>query len=206
MSFRPAVAFGIAALLAGGREPVARSASVSSTSSATRSTLRTATTSPRKAPVIVTFDAPGASPRPIRETLRPIASPTAELQAEIRAISYRGLVCGFTFRGKRPGGPVTIRVQGTTPNATFDSGPLAVAWDVTGRQTTAEAASRTGWNFAAAANPNRNGPGFVVSVGGLPPEGSPVPRGATCTLRTVGVQRFAPTNGPVGYWAGFATE
>jgi hypothetical protein len=158
------------------------------------------------APVVVTFDQPGATPRPIRETVRPIGAATQELRSEVRAITYRGLACGFTFRGTRPPGPVTIRVQGISASGRFDSGPLAVAWDRAGLQTEAAAATRTGWSFGAAANPNRNGPGYVVSAGGIPPEGSPLPTSAVCTLRTSGAARFAPANGPVGYWAGFATN
>ena len=72
------------------------------------------------------------------------------------------------------------------------------------------AESDNGWSFSADAYPNRTGPGWAVSIGAVTGEGDDViPTAASCTLNAAGssgAAPFVPANGPVGYWAGFATR
>ena len=123
----------------------------------------------------------------------------------ITAISYRGIVCGFSLRGVRPPSPVSIRLSGKTGAGPFDSGAVDVSWTDAAKEATAGAAESHGWSFSAEGHPNRGGPGWVISIGGVTAAGpNAVPSGATCELRA---ERpvFVPATGPIGYWAGFAT-
>ena len=159
-------------------------------------------------PVVVTFDTPGATPRPYRETVVAIAPGSTRLAMRVTKITYRGLACGVTFRGTRPPSPVTIRMQGTVRRRTLDSGPLRVAWSATStRDTDAGLSSdkNAGWSFVAAANVNRNGTGWVVSLTGLANDRTARPSALSCTIDAPAGAAFAPANGPAGYWSGFAT-
>ena len=155
--------------------------------------------------VDVAFDSPGSSPRPIREVTVAVNGPTTRLSMNVTEISYRGLVCGFSFRAEPPTGPVTIRMTGTSPATTFDSGPLTVAW--TGLDSglvKADSGGDNGWNFSSEAHVNRTGPGWVISLGGVTAEAPDVvPTNASCVLELQ--TPLTPANGPIGYWAGFAT-
>ncbi len=165
------------------------------------------TSTPPKAGVAVTFDAPGADPRPIRETTRPITGSPRSLIMDIAKVTYPGVVCGFSFRGpQRPVSPVTIRMTGSLAGVAFDSGVVKVAW--TGDTVSAGSASDDvgGWNFLGDATANRNGTGWVVQLGAVPKggDGSQKPSAAKCTVASP--VPFTAANGPVGYWAGFATR
>ena len=155
--------------------------------------------------VAVAFDFPGATPRPLKERTVQITRPTATLAMKITAIRYRGVVCGFSLRGARPTSPVTIRLFGAKQSgALFDSGPVTVSWTNDGT-VEAGAAINGGWNFSAEAHPNRGGPGWVVSIGGVAgPTKDAVPKSAGCELTSL-TTPFPTTAGPVGYWAGYAT-
>ena len=94
---------------------------------------------------------------------------------------------------------------GKSPATSFDSGALAVAWTALDSQKVqAGNSSNNSWNFSAEAHVNRTGPGWVISLGGVTAEGSNViPTSAMCELvLTTPLKDF---NGPIGYWAGFAT-
>lgn len=149
------------------------------------------------------FDTPGADPRPLNETPIVIAAPTAVLRMRVADLTYRGVVCGFTFSGTRPASPVMIRVDGTTAAGSFTSGPVELRWNDDGTTSADSPSSDNGWSFSADSYPSRNGPGWAVSIGAVTAEGNPVPTGVTCELRSS--VEFVPENGPVGYWAGFAT-
>ena len=164
------------------------------------------TSPPPKGVVPVVFDAPGADPRPIRETMQTITGSPISLTMDIAQVSYPGVVCGFSFRGpQRPTSPVTIRMTGRMAGVAFDSGLVKVAW--TGDTVSAGSASDDGggWNFLGDATVNRNGAGWVVQLGAVPKggDGKQKPSAATCTVTSA--VPFAAANGPVGYWAGFAT-
>ncbi len=162
--------------------------------------------------VTVMFDSPGSDPRPLREVPVTIDEPTSELSMQITELTYRGVVCGFTFTGERPPSPVTIEIGGTIATGVFSSGPVDISWDAAGDAAgdsaglvkTGQPQSDNGWSFSADAYPNRNGPGWAVSIGAVTGEGQNVnPSAATCRLRST--TPFVAANGPVGYWAGFAT-
>jgi len=158
-------------------------------------------------PIAVTFDAPGADPRPIRETTNAISGSPTSLTMNIDRVTYPGVVCGFSFRGSaRPASPVTIRMTGRMAGVAFDSGLVKVAW--TGDRVSAASASDDagGWNFLGDATVNRNGAGWVVQLGAVPKGGgkSGKPFAARCTVTSS--VAFTAANGPVGYWAGFATR
>jgi hypothetical protein len=164
-------------------------------------------TKPRTASeaVAVVFDSPGADPRPLRETSVAITAPVKSLRMTISDLTYRGVVCGFTLGGTRPASPLTISISGTIPTGTFESGPVQVTWTDDGAVSTANPASSNGWSFSADAYPSRNGPGWAVSIGAVTGEGENViPSAVTCALDSSA--GFVPENGPVGYWAGFATR
>ncbi len=152
----------------------------------------------------VRFDTPGAKPRALNETTVSVAKPVSTLSMNVTNITYRGLVCGFSFRGQAPKGPVTIRMQGTSAATSFDSGPLAISW--TGLDSDlvkADSGANNGWSFSSEAHVNRNGPGWVISLGGVTAEApNVVPKTATCEL--VLTEPLSTANGPIGYWAGFA--
>ena len=151
------------------------------------------------------FDTPGADPRPLKETAVAIDAPTPVLRMRVTDLTYRGVVCGFIFTGTRPASPVTIRVAGTTAAGGFTSGPVGLRWADDGSTSADSPSSDNGWSFSADSYPSRNGPGWAVSIGAVTAEGENVnPTGATCELRS-GVE-FVAENGPVGYWAGFATR
>lgn len=157
------------------------------------------------AEVPVVFDTPGADPRPLREVPVTIDAPTNELRMKVTDLTYRGIVCGFTFAGTRPTSPVTITVSGATKATTFTSGAVNVSWSDEGQATADSPQGDNGWNFSADATPNRNGAGWSVSIGAVTGDGpDTVPTDATCTLKSA--TPFEPANGPVGYWAGFATR
>ena len=163
-------------------------------------------TSPNGA-IPVIFDAPGADPRPIRETTRPITGSPTSLTMNIAQVTYPGVVCGFSFRGQqRPASPITIRMTGRMAGVAFDSGLVKVAW--TGDTVSAGSASDDagGWNFLGDATVNRNNAGWVVQLGAVPKggDGSQKPSAARCTVTSS--VAFTAANGPVGYWAGFATR
>lgn len=161
--------------------------------------------SPRPDQVVVVFDSPGADPRPLREVPVALRTPTTTLAMTVTKLSYRGLVCGFTFTGTRPASPVTITVSGSTNSATFASGPVPVRWSADGTVKAGQPPSDNGWNFSADAYPNRNGSGWVVSIGAVTGEGDDViPTAAACRLSSSNA--FVEANGPVGYWAGFASR
>jgi hypothetical protein len=154
----------------------------------------------------VVFDSPGAEPRPITEYRHPIEAPTSQLAMTIEGITYRGIVCGFTFLGSTPPSPVQIRMTvDKADGSTADSGPVDVRWTAaTDDAVTVGSAENADWSFSGAANTNRGAPGWVVSLGGVTPDAEDaVPVGARCTLDAD--TGFAPEHGPVGYWAGFAT-
>jgi hypothetical protein len=158
----------------------------------------------------IAFDSPGADPRPIRETDVVLRAHTKRLSMRIIDTTYRGVICGFTFKGTQPQSPVTISMTGTKPDGSrFDSGPLEVTWmagpNPTNRSVVAGTSSNADWSFNADATPNRNGAGWVVSLGGVTPEGSNViPKEVVCALSSA--SEFAIDSGPVGHWAGFATR
>ncbi len=155
--------------------------------------------------ISVVFDTPGADPRPLKETVVAIAAATPVLRMRVTDLTYRGVVCGFTFSGTRPASPVTISVEGTTATGSFRSGPVGLRWNDDGTTSADSPSSDNGWSFSADSYPSRNAPGWAVSIGAVTAEGENVnPTGVTCELRS-GVE-FVPENGPVGYWAGFATR
>lgn len=155
--------------------------------------------------IAVVFDSPGADPRPLQETAVSIGAPIDVLRMRVTDLTYRGVVCGFTFSGTRPASPVTIRVEGTTATGGFTSGPVELRWYDDGTTSADSPASDNGWSFSADSYSSRNGPGWAVSIGGVTAEGENVnPNGVTCELRSR--VQFVPENGPVGYWAGFATR
>ncbi len=157
--------------------------------------------------VVVAFDSPGADPRPLKETPIVLTGPTTRLGMTITNLSYRGVVCGFTFTGSRPASPATITVSGTVKAGSFTSGAVSVGWTDAGVVETGEVKSNNGWSFSADAYPNRNGSGWAVSIGAVTGEGEDViPKVASCTLTATPSAPFVPANGPVGYWAGFATR
>jgi hypothetical protein len=155
--------------------------------------------------VPVTFDFPDTA-RPIKEVDQPVADGTKRLALKVSGLTYHGVVCGFSIKGTRPESPVLIRMTGTKADGTgFDSGPISVAWTSTEPpEVSSGGADNNGWNFLSDANPNRSGPGWVVSLGGVTPAGEgSIPKTAACSLEP-GVGTFAAVNGPIGYWAGFA--
>ena len=155
--------------------------------------------------VSVVFDTPGADPRPLRETTVAIGAPTKALRMRVTELTYRGVVCGFTFAGTRPVSPVTIRIGGTTPSGAFSSGPVELRWTADGTSSADSPSSDNGWSFSADAYPSRNSPGWAVSVGAVTADGENVnPSDVSCELRSANL--FVSENGPVGYWAGFATR
>ncbi len=157
--------------------------------------------------VAVTFDSPGAAPRPIRETVVAVAKPTTVLSMRVSRITYSGLACGFTFHGARPPGPVTIEMTGAMKSGRFASGLVNAAWTAASSEQTDAGSSddkKAKWLFVAAANTNRNGPGWVISLTGISTDKSVRPTEATCTLKSA--TAFTKANGPVSYWAGFATR
>ncbi len=158
--------------------------------------------------VAVTFDAPRGDPRPIRETSKQIAAPTKRLSMEISGLTYRGVVCGFTFHGEAPPSPVTIRLSGESGVGAFDSGPLKVSWTALDSDAVTSAAGQDGrWNFSSEAHVDRGGSGWVISLGGVTPadgdEAATTPKRAACVLEA-DTRVFTPATGPVGYWASFA--
>lgn len=153
----------------------------------------------------VEFDTPGKLPRPINEFTVEVTKPVTSLRMNITKLTYRGVVCGFSFRGKAPASPVTITMKGGNKTVRFDSGKIPVSWkDITSTETmTAGSASSNGWNFSAEAHPNRSGPGWVVSLGGVTGDGpNTVPTDVVCELHSD--TPIDPASGPIGYWAGFA--
>ena len=159
-------------------------------------------------PVVeVAFDRPGATPRPLKETTLALNGAANLLSMRVTKITYPGVACGFTFRGARPPSPATVTMTGRTANGAFASGPLNVTWTATGNEQTDAGSGddKTGkWVFVAAANTNRNGPGWVVSVTGISKDKSATPAAVTCQLFSAAT--LTRVNGPVGYWAGFATR
>ena len=155
--------------------------------------------------VPVSFDFPDTA-RPIKEVDRPVADGTKRLALTVSGLTYHGVVCGFSIKGTRPESPVLIRMTGTKADGSgFDSGPISVAWTSTEPpKVSSGGADNNGWNFLSDANPNRSGPGWVVSLGGVTPAGAgSIPKTAACSLEP-GVGTFSAANGPIGYWAGFA--
>ncbi len=154
--------------------------------------------------IAVVFDTPGSDPRPLRETDVAISVPTSSLRMRVTDLTYRGVVCGFTFTGTRPSGPVSIRVDGTTPSGGFTSGPVELRWADDGTTSADAPSSDNSWSFSADAYASRTSQGWAVSIGAVTAEGdNVVPSEVTCELRAV--EPFTEENGPVGYWAGFAT-
>lgn len=155
--------------------------------------------------VEVVFENPGNAVDALREKTVRIDEPTNVLRMKVTELTYRGVVCGFTFRGGQPASPVTIRVEGRTPKGTFDSGAVPVSWTGADEASVdAGDASSNGWNFAAAATINRNGPGWVVQLGGVTQPGpDTIPTEVNCEIRSP-KPVFTPAVGPVGYWAAFA--
>ncbi len=155
--------------------------------------------------VEVAFDFPEIA-RPIIEVDRPIVDGTKRLALKVSGLTYHGVVCGFSIKGTRPESPVLIRMTGTKADGTgFDSGPISVVWTSTEpAEVSSGGADNNGWNFLSDANPNRTGPGWVVSLGGITPAGKgAIPKTVACSLEP-GVGTFSASNGPIGYWAGFA--
>jgi hypothetical protein len=155
--------------------------------------------------VAVTFDFPDTA-RPIKEVDQPVVDGTKRLALKVSGLTYHGVVCGFSIKGTRPESPVLIRMTGTKADGSaFDSGPISVAWTSTEPpEVSSGGADNNGWNFLSDANPNRSGPGWVVSLGGVTPDGAgSIPKTAACSLEP-GVGTFSAVNGPIGYWAGFA--
>ena len=155
--------------------------------------------------VEVAFDFPDTA-RPIKEVDQPVADGTKRLAMKVSGLTYHGVVCGFSIKGTRPESPVLIRMTGTKADGTgFDSGPISVAWASTEPPVVSSGgADNNGWNFLSDANPNRSGPGWVVSLGGVTPDGAgSIPKTAACSLEP-GVGTFSTANGPIGFWAGFA--
>jgi hypothetical protein len=155
--------------------------------------------------VAVTFDFPDTA-RPIKEVDQPVVDGTKRLALKVSGLTYHGVVCGFSIKGTRPESPVLIRMTGTKADGSaFDSGPISVAWtSAEPPEVSSGGADNNGWNFLSDANPNRSGPGWVVSLGGVTPDGAgSIPKTAACSLEP-GVGTFSAVNGPIGYWAGFA--
>jgi hypothetical protein len=155
--------------------------------------------------VPVAFDFPDTA-RPIKEVDRPVADGTKRLALKVSGLTYHGVVCGFSIKGTRPESPAIIRMTGTKADGTgFDSGPISVAWTSTEPPEVSSGGSdNNGWNFLSDANPNRSGPGWVVSLGGVTPNvAGAIPKTAACSLE-LAVGTFSAVNGPIGYWAGFA--
>ena len=167
-------------------------------------------TDPPPGTVRVTFDTPGSDPRPIKETVAPIDTATSSLSMDISSVTYRGVVCGFTFRGvQRPVSPVRIAMTGTVGARRFDSGGVAVSWAGDKASAGGTSDDAGGWNFLADATPSRNGTGWVVQLGAVPKSTGDADNGATPTdVRCVlsSDEAFTSVHGPVGYWAGFATR
>ena len=159
--------------------------------------------------VAVTFDAPRGEPRPIHETSQPIAASTDKLAMEISGLTYRGVVCGFSFHGDAPASPVTIRLHGETPSGPFDSGQLKVSWtSLDAVDVNSDAGADGRWNFSSEAHIDRSATGWVISVGGVTggddQDDTIVPTRAACELQSA-VPAFTPKTGPVGFWAGYAS-
>ena len=155
--------------------------------------------------VEVKFDFPD-TPRALNEVERPIADGTKRLALKVSRLTYHGVVCGFSIKGARPESPALIRMTGTKADGTgFDSGAVSVAWTSTEPpQVSSGGADNNEWNFLSDANVNRSGPGWVVSLGGVTPDGpDSIPTSAACSLE-LGTGTFSSANGPIGYWAGFA--
>jgi hypothetical protein len=155
--------------------------------------------------VDVVFDFPDVA-RPLKEVDRPVVDGTKRLALKVSGLTYHGVVCGFSIKGTRPESPAIIHMTGTKANGSaFDSGPISVAWTSTDPPEVSSGGSdNNGWNFLSDANPNRSGPGWVVSLGGVTPAGvDSTPKTAACSLE-LGTGTFSAANGPVGYWAGFA--
>jgi hypothetical protein len=160
--------------------------------------------------VVVPFDVARNEARPLKETVKSLgAVPTDSLSMKITGIAYRGLICGFSFLGDAPTGPVTIQQRVQSPTGTFDSGPIAVSWTGTDDDTVEAGSSQDQtWNFSAEAHKNRSGPGWVVSIGGVTASNggddvAVTPTDGSCEIRST-KKVFTETVGPVGYWAGFA--
>jgi hypothetical protein len=135
----------------------------------------------------------------------PISGSPRTLETEVRSVTYPGAVCGFTFRGTRPASPVTIRLWGTAGGTSFDSGQLRLAWDpgaTAVKESGSSSDTAAGWVFLSDAIPNRNGPGWVVQVAGVP-RAATLPQTMRCSVTSP--SGFSAANGPVGHWAGFAT-
>jgi hypothetical protein len=189
-------------------EPITATATGETTSAETTSTTKATAVATDPDAVAVTFDAPKGDPRPIRETMQPIAAPTNRLSMEISGLTYRGVVCGFTFHGEAPPSPLTIRLSGDSGAGPFDSGALKVSWTELDSDAVTSAAGQDGrWNFSSEAHVDRSGNGWVISLGGVTPadgdEAAAIPRRASCVLEA-STPVFTPANGPVGYWASFA--
>jgi hypothetical protein len=140
----------------------------------------------------------------VKETLVPLEAPTKTVSMLVDKITYAGVVCGFSFTGaERPQPPVTFRVVVEEADGTLVDGEVQIGWN--GDQEEAGSDANGDWNFLSDAQPNRNGPGWVVQVGALPIEGGKdrtPPKRATCEL-TSSVD-ITPASGPIAYWAGFA--
>ena len=183
----------------------AAATTVETAAAVTEAVTEKATAADASEEISVVFDTPGDNPRPLKETAVAIGAPTSVLRMRVTDLTYRGVVCGFTFAGTRPTSPVTIRIEGTTATAGFSSGPVELRWKADGTTSADSPSSDRGWSFSADSYPSRNGPGWAVSIGAVTAEGENVnPTEVTCELRS-GVE-FVPQNGPVGYWAGFATR
>ena len=155
--------------------------------------------------VEVPFDFPDV-PRAIIEVERPVVDGTKRLALKVSGLTYHGVVCGFSIAGTRPESPALIRMTGTKADGSgFDSGPLSVTWTSTEPpEVESGGADNNGWNFLSDAHPNRSGPGWVVSLGGVTAAGpDAIPKSAACSLE-LGTGTFSAANGPIGYWAGFA--
>jgi hypothetical protein len=160
-------------------------------------------------PVTISFDSPGTTPRALKETTVEVPSVVKVLEMQIENVSYPGATCGFSFRGTRPASPVTVRIWGATGEGNqavaFDSGELAITWEPEGtgaKDADSGSDKASGWNFLADAVPNRNGPGWVVQAAGVPQK-KQKPTTLRCSLTSAA--GIGPANGPIGYWAGFAT-
>ncbi len=160
---------------------------------------------PADAVAIDYFVAKGEAPL-LKETLVPLTKPTKTVTMVVNNITYAGVVCGFSFTGAdRPVPPISFRMQIEQADGAVVDGTVSIDW--TGDVEKAGSTEASGWNFLSDAQVNRNGPGWVVQVGGIPSGGGndkPSPKRALCTA-TSSVEM--PTSvGPVAYWAGFATR
>jgi hypothetical protein len=161
---------------------------------------------PKGAVPIKFFMAKGTNPL-LEETAVPLKDATDTVSMHVTNISYAGVVCGFSFTGtERPTPPVQFTMEIEQADGVIVSAVVPVDWEGD-LEKGSGSASADGWNFLSGTGPNRNGPGWMVQVGGIPSGGgksAKAPKQAACSLKSP--KLMSPSVGPVSYWAGFATQ